>query len=197
MGAHYAFVTEWIAAAPPEAVFEAIYRPLEWPTWWKGVEAVRELEPGDAAGVGALHRYTWKSALPYRLEFDMRVTAVERPLCLEGAASGELVGTGVWTFAPADGGTRIVYRWDIETTRPWMNRFAFLLRPAFAWNHDYVMRSGSRGLGRLLGVDVEAVEHRRRRRRWPVFALAGGAAASLGTVLFRSKRRRPGASDRS
>jgi uncharacterized protein YndB with AHSA1/START domain len=190
MGARYAFVTEWRVAAPPEAVFDVIYRPLEWPRWWKGVEDVRELEAGNGLGVGALHRYTWKSALPYRLEFDMRVSAVERPARLEGVASGELEGTGAWTFTPEGGGTFVRYAWDIETTPPWMNRLAFALRPAFAWNHDYVMRSGAKGLARLLDADVEVIEERKPRRRLRAYLFAAlGAAASVFIIRRRRARR--------
>ena len=35
-----------------------------------------------------------------------------------------------------------------------MNRLAPLARPAFAWNHDYVMRQGARGLAEKLGVEL-------------------------------------------
>src|SRR5207237_1642302 len=77
--AEYTFLTTWCVDAPIEAVWEAIYESERWPEWWKGVENVVELESGDADGVGSVSRYTWKSRLPYRLEFDMRTTRVERP----------------------------------------------------------------------------------------------------------------------
>jgi hypothetical protein len=37
-----------------------------------------------------------------------------------------------------------------------MNRLAPIGRPAFAWNHDYVMRQGARGLAARLGADLIA-----------------------------------------
>ena len=46
----------------------------------------------------------------------------------------------------------------IQTTRPWMNGLAPLLRPAFEWNHDWVMKSGGRGLAELLGTKVPSVD---------------------------------------
>ena len=185
MGARYSFTTTWRVRAPVERVWEAIANPLRWPNWWKGVVAVEELEPGDESGLGALHRYTWKSALPYRLAFDMRVTNVEKPVRLEGRASGELEGNGVWTMTPDGDWTEIVYEWDIETTRPWMNRLAPLLQPAFAWNHDWVMRSGGRGLARLLDAEVEVFEAP-KKRRWP-FAVAAAAGAIGGLALLRRR----------
>jgi hypothetical protein len=37
-----------------------------------------------------------------------------------------------------------------------MNALAPLARPAFAWNHDWVMRNGGRGLAGLLGCRLLA-----------------------------------------
>ncbi len=42
------------------------------------------------------------------------------------------------------------YSWEVSTTRRWMNRIAPLARPAFAFNHDYVMRQGAHGLATQL-----------------------------------------------
>ena len=40
----------------------------------------------------------------------------------------------------------MTYYWDVETTRRWMNRLARPLRWLFAWNHNWVMAQGERGL---------------------------------------------------
>lgn len=82
--AEYRFSTIWRVDAPLAAVWDAIYQVDRWPDWWKGAVRTVEIESGDARGVGALHRYTWKGALPYRLTFDMRVRRVEPPHVLEG-----------------------------------------------------------------------------------------------------------------
>jgi uncharacterized protein YndB with AHSA1/START domain len=152
--ARYEFLTTWLLDAPLDPVWETIYDAHSYPRWWRGVEAVVELEPGDenGQGVGHVARYTWRSRLPYRLEFDMRVTRVERPNLLAGQASGELEGEGTWRFYEGPAGTAVTYAWNVNTTRPWMNHLAPLLRPAFAWNHDVVMRQGGEGLARLLGA---------------------------------------------
>lgn len=153
----YRFLTTWCLDAPIEAVWEAIYESEGWPGWWKGVEAVVVLEPGDADGLGQLGRYTWKSKLPYRLDFEMRTTRVERPHLLEGEASGELAGTGRWRlFSGGDGTTAVLYEWNVHTTRAWMNVLAPIARPFFAWNHDYVMGAGAEGLAKLLGTRLLA-----------------------------------------
>jgi hypothetical protein len=118
------------------------------------VRSVTELEPGGENGVGALSRLQWRSKLPYSLEFDVRVTRAEPPFLLEAQASGELEGVGVWRLYSGALGTAAVYSWDVSTTRGWMNRIAPLARPAFTWNHDYVMRQGAEGLATRLGAEL-------------------------------------------
>jgi hypothetical protein len=60
----YRLTTHWRLGAPVPRVWDAIAAPGEWPRWWRYVQAVRELEPGDAHGIGALRRFTWSSRLP-------------------------------------------------------------------------------------------------------------------------------------
>jgi hypothetical protein len=150
--ARYEFLTTWVVDAPIEAVFDVISDAAGYPTWWKGVQRVEPLEPGDDRGVGQLDRYTWRSVLPYSLTFDARVTRIERPHLIEGHASGELEGVGIWRLYEGGGGTAILYDWRIRTTKRWMNVLGPLPRPAFVWNHDVVMRQGGIGLARTLGV---------------------------------------------
>jgi uncharacterized protein YndB with AHSA1/START domain len=152
--AEYRFVTVWKLRAPIAAVWQAILETDKWPSWWRGVVSVERLRAGDAQGVGAAARYVWRSRLPYTLAFDMEVTRAEPHALLEGRASGELEGTGTWRLVETDGVTTVGYTWQVRTTRPWMNLLAPIARPLFAWNHDYVMKSGGEGLARLLGTEL-------------------------------------------
>ncbi len=154
--ARYRFLTTWLIEAERERIWDVIYESETWPQWWPGVIHTERLAEGDEEGVGQIGRYTWRSRLPYELVFEMRTTRVERPHLLEGEASGELAGTGRWRLFEQDGATAVLYEWDVETTRPWMNLLAPLARPVFAWNHDYVMRNGGRGLARRLGARLLA-----------------------------------------
>ena len=156
--AEYSFVTLWRFRSPLEPVWDLIYRSEEWPAWWRGVERVERVEPGDAAGLGALQRYTWRSQLPYRLAFEMRLTRVEPPSLIEGEAVGELTGTGRWLLTHDGGVTRVRYDWNVRTTKPWMNLLAPVARPVFKWNHDVVMNWGADGIARKLGVERLAAE---------------------------------------
>ena len=150
----FSLITYWHLDASVDRVWETIVAVEEWPRWWRYVHRVEDLAKGDAAGCGALRRYTWSSRLPYRLSFAMRVTRVERPSSLEGVAEGDLTGTGRWHLAPEGGTTRVRYDWTVIATKPWMNALAPLLQPAFRWNHNQVMAEGGRGLARHLGVSL-------------------------------------------
>jgi uncharacterized protein YndB with AHSA1/START domain len=145
--AEYRFLTTWLLEADRERVWDAIYESERWPEWWKGVLESEKLEEGDESGVGQFGRYVWKSKLPYRLEFFVRTTKVERPELLEGEASGELAGTGRWRLFEQSGVTAVTYEWNV---------LAPVARPIFAVNHDYVMRNGGDGLSRLLGARLLA-----------------------------------------
>jgi uncharacterized protein YndB with AHSA1/START domain len=156
--AEYRFLTTWLLEAPRERVWDAIYESERWPEWWHGVLEADKLEEGDEDGVGQYGRYVWKSKLPYKLEFFVRTTKVEKHHLLEGNASGELTGVGRWRLFEQGGVTACLYEWNVRTTRAWMNALAPLARPIFAVNHDYVMRNGGHGIARLLGVPLLAID---------------------------------------
>ncbi|HTQ87998.1 MAG TPA: SRPBCC family protein [Streptosporangiaceae bacterium] len=191
--AEYHFVSTWQIQAPIERVWEEIYHAERWPSWWKYVVGVEDLEPGAADGTGRRMRLLFRTRLPYTLGFDVRVTRVQPPSTLEAEATGELEGTGRWTLTAMDGGTRVRYYWDIRTTRRWMNLLAPVARPVFSWNHDELMREGGTSLACRLGVDLELPDtppqHHRPASAAPWVA-AGAALAALAVLGWR--RRRPG-----
>jgi hypothetical protein len=154
--AEYRFLTTWLLDSAREPVWEAIYDQERWPSWWRGVEEAEELKAGDPSGVGTVARMVWKSLLPYRVEFEVTTRRVEPLHLLEGHAVGELEGVGRWRLYEQDGATAVLYEWNVSTTKAWMNAMAPLLRPAFEWNHDWVMARGGEGISRLLGCELLA-----------------------------------------
>jgi hypothetical protein len=154
MATQYSFITRWQLRAPLPAVWDSIHTSTEWPVWWKGVVEVREIEQGNSDGIGGVREYTWKSILPYKLAFYMRLTESEHHKRLKGEAFGELEGVGEWFFREADGITFVEYHWTVITNKAWMNTFSFLLKPAFDYNHDVVMRWGAEGLARKLNAEL-------------------------------------------
>ena len=71
----------------------------------------------------------WKSLLPYRVEFEVTTTHVERPSLLQADAVGELTGVGRWRLFEEGGVTAVLYEWNVATTRAWMNLLAPVARP--------------------------------------------------------------------
>ena len=144
--------TDWSFAAPQEAVWQALTAPEEWPSWWRAVAKVERMAEGDARGVGAVRRMTWRTALPYNLVFDMRMTAVEPMSLIEGRPQGSFSGLGRWRLWSEGARTRVRYEWIVEVRQPWMRLIAPLARPLFTWNHREVMRRGYVGLTRKLAA---------------------------------------------
>ena len=156
MPVDYRFLTTWLLESPREPVWEAIFDQKSWPSWWRGVEDVVELDPGDEHGVGSHSRLTWRSKLPYDLVFEAHTEAVARPHLIEARAEGELTGLGRWRLFEQGGVTAVLYEWHVATSKAWMNALAPALRPAFEWNHNWVMRNGGTGIAQLLGVRLLA-----------------------------------------
>jgi hypothetical protein len=154
--ARYRFLTTWLIDAPRERAWAELHDAVSWPEWWRGVVRVDELEPGDEDGAGSRHLIEWRSRLPYPLEFEFHTDSVDAPREMVGRASGELEGAGRWRLFEDAGVTAVLYEWNVDTTKPWMNRLAPLARPLFAWNHDVVMRWGGEGLARRLGATLLA-----------------------------------------
>ncbi len=151
----YRFLTTWCVDAPIERVWDVLNDSARYPEWWKGVEAVELLRDGNADGIGQTSRFSWRSVLPYTLRFDVEITRARGPHLIEGRATGELEGRGVWRLYEGEG-TAVVYDWQVRTTAAWMNFLGPVARPAFAWNHDLVMRQGGFGLARRLGTTLIA-----------------------------------------
>jgi hypothetical protein len=142
--------TDWRLSAPRDTVWRALCAVEDWPSWWRAVAKVEHLADGDANGVGTVRRMTWRTALPYSLTFVMRTTRVEPMMVIEGQADGELEGLGRWTLSGDSPWTNARYDWIVDITKPWQRTLAPLLRPAFAWNHNVVMRWGELGLAAKL-----------------------------------------------
>jgi hypothetical protein len=155
MPEYYEFMTIWRFDAPLEKVWETIKHSETWHEWWKGVLRVVELKEGDSDGVGSIRRSTWKSALPYKLEFDSEIVRLEPLKLIEARAFGELDGIGLWTFTIGDDETTYVrYDWKVKTTKSWMNFLAPIAKPFFRWNHDTIMTWGGEGLAKRLNCKL-------------------------------------------
>ena len=128
-----------------------------WPQWWRGVEAVEELDGGDQRREGSAYRVTWRApAAPYRVRFDFHVDAVGEPRSMAGHAHGALEGAGRWRLFEEEGVCAVTFDWEVRTNRTWMNALAPLARPLFTASHDRLMRRGGLDLARRMGVRLLA-----------------------------------------
>ncbi|HHY48630.1 MAG TPA: hypothetical protein GYA10_02645 [Alphaproteobacteria bacterium] len=145
-------VSHWYLPAPLDRVWAEIAAPEQWPAWWRAVKRVELLREGDAAGIGAVRRLTWSTALPYTIVIDTETTRIVPNRLIEGRATGELNGGGLWTLAPVAEGTHVRYDWQVELQLSWQRALAPVLRPVFAWNHAVVMGWGEAGIRTRLGL---------------------------------------------
>lgn len=155
----YCFVTIWRIEAPIEAVCEVIYNSLHWPQWWCNVVKVDELSPGDAEGIGSVRRYSWRGYLPYRLTFNICVIHIVPLAAIEGIASGDVEGQGIWSFSTEGAVTSVRFEWQVHTMPIWMNLLGLFASPFFKWNHDTVMQQGGKALARKLNARLVDIAH--------------------------------------
>ena len=79
------------------------------------------------------------------------------------AATGDLVGSGRWTFLPTGSDVVILYDWRVRASKPLLQQLTWLLRPAFAANHRWAMASGEESLRLELRRRRATTEAERRR----------------------------------
>jgi hypothetical protein len=151
---HYSFVTTWRFRHPVPVVWPLIKDIAHWPDWWKGVTSVDVKKEGEPDGCGKCAAITWRSVLPYSLSFELEVTSIIEFKKIVGYTTGELQGKGTWDFfAEENNCSSLCFYWDVNTTIPWMNTLAPVLKPVFKWNHDIVMKWGEEGLNQKLLTD--------------------------------------------
>lgn len=152
MPASYSFESRWRVAVPPQRAWTELVRALApgtGPRWWPGFTlpmAPRRLMPGERMTVAV------RSPLGYRLRMRLELTEVDEGRAIAARSDGDLWGSGrVEIHADGDGACAVVFRWDVETRRAWMNATAWALRPAFERAHAHLMRRGEQGFRAALG----------------------------------------------
>jgi hypothetical protein len=148
--AEYHLLSTWQIEAPLEDVYAEIFNSLHWPDWWPGVQKVAQTAAGDVGGIGSKRCYSWQGKLPYVVEFEVRTIRIENCRTLEGAATGDLEGTGCWRFGYQDSVSVAQFEWRVRTTKWWWKLLEPLARPLFIRNHGLLMAQGAGGLARRL-----------------------------------------------
>jgi hypothetical protein len=145
----FRFEEAWdIPNASPEEVWDVLARGELLPLWWKGVylEAV-PLDPGSEPRVGRKVKAKARGFLPYVLSFVIEAVELTRGRLVVVKIEGDFDGRWSATLrATETSGTHVDLVWETTLKRPWMRRFAPLLRPLFAWNHYWTTPRGEAGL---------------------------------------------------
>ena len=143
----YRIVSHWRAAGRIEDIYAILVDAESLPLWWpEAYRSVRTLAEGDADGVGRVTAITTRGALPYNVNWQVTLTEVRAPTLIRLDASGDVEGRGEWQLQQEGGDVTLRYDWRVRVGKRWMQRFEWLLKPAFVANHNWVMRRGERGL---------------------------------------------------
>jgi hypothetical protein len=153
----YRFLSTWLLESGRQDAWDVLADCVAWPAWWRGVESVEELDPGDARRVGSVYRVSWRApGVGYHVSFDFHVEEVDEPARMTGTARGGLDGRGVWRLFEHDGVCAVTFEWEVRTTRAWMNALAPVARPVFTQAHDRLMARGGHDLARRMGARLLA-----------------------------------------
>jgi hypothetical protein len=143
----YHFVTDWQIPGDIDTVADVLSDAEGFARWWPSVYLrVRELEPGDANSIGKVIDLYTKGWLPYTLRWQARVTSNQHPYGFSLTATGDFVGTGVWTLRQEGDSVHVTYDWRVEAARPLLRHLSPLLRPIFSANHRWAMAKGEESL---------------------------------------------------
>jgi hypothetical protein len=144
---NYQFITQWRLPGTVEQVSDLLddvptLRHI-WPSLYTKVSVIAR---GDEHGVGRTVRVETRGDLPYTLRWSFKVVESHRPYGYTIEATGDMVGTGVWTLEPDGDGARVTYDWRVRTNKPLLKWLSPVLKPVFKANHDKVMAAGEVGL---------------------------------------------------
>jgi hypothetical protein len=149
----YVLATEWVLAAPIERVWEALVEAESWPRWWRYVEDVSLLTPGEADGIGGVafeqpqraiagvgERAAEHDALGLPREFQMLVAKGAAPLEVIGRelVDQQVVHRVSFSRRCASNGTprrRASPRAPAAITRSWLHTNSGASSQAHAFSH--------------------------------------------------------------
>ena len=144
MARRYAFRDEWLAPAPPEAVWALISDPTTFTQWWPIYREAAWVNQSDAPGASA--RLRFRVLLPYTITVVSTATAIDRPRSMEGTVDGELVGTWRWTLTPEGEATRVVFEEEVGANKRLLQLFAPVARRLFEMSHRIAAERGAHGM---------------------------------------------------
>lgn len=151
----YHLKTQWYLPGSVEEVAAVLSEPTDLPRWWPEVYLeVERLHAGDAEGLGEVVRVVSRGRLPFRLNWTYQVVEKRWPERARIEATGDLSGRGTWTLEPEAGlgaaRSSATFDWQVRADKPLLRLLTPVLKPLFAWNHDWAMAKGEVALAREL-----------------------------------------------
>jgi hypothetical protein len=147
VAARYEFRTVWRVAGTTAEVRDVLADGPALTRWWPAVYlAVHTMNEGDDSGLGSETALLTKGWLPYTLRWTLRIVEPITDAGYALTASGDLVGTGRWTFVQDGPEVVVTYDWRVSASKPLLRRLTWLLRPVFSANHRWAMARGEESL---------------------------------------------------
>ena len=144
----YRFVDRWFVRAPLEEAYDVVGDTLGYPDWWGDVFVSVDGDGGPPRP-GRHVQIVSRGFLPYRLRWEAEVAAAAAPHRFSFTMTGDFVGSGSWSFEPAEGGTNAVFEFRPRVEKPGVKQLSTILKPLFRWNHRWAMERGERGVNAL------------------------------------------------
>jgi hypothetical protein len=188
-GNEYAFLTRWRVQGTAREVYDILSEAPDLVRWWPSVYLeVKELEHGDADGLGKRISLYTKGWLPYTLRWNFVVTEVRKYTGFSLEAQGDFVGRGVWVFTQDGEWVDITYDWRIRADKALLKYLSFMFKPMFSANHRWAMAKGEESLKLELLRRHPASDAERARVPAPPKATFSSTLGFLGFLVLKGGR---------
>jgi hypothetical protein len=150
----------WLIKGPIDVVFDVLSNARDFPAWW---DCFKSVESDDTEFVvGSSARFRVRAQLPYQLDWDVTVAAIDRPRFLELDTVVRLSnrfplrGPIRYTLAERPDGVHVVNEQILVAERRLPRPLRALAQRAFAYNHAWAFKRGGIGLQKAVDQVVAA-----------------------------------------
>ena len=150
----------WLIQGPIDVVFGVLSQLTEFPTWWSVFKSVESDDP--EFGVGASARVRTRVVLPYDLDWDLTVAAMDRPRLLELDATVLLAnrfplrGPLRFRLSETADGVEVLNEQVFTSERRLPRPLRAIAQRMFAYNHAWGFKRGGIALQRAVDEAVAA-----------------------------------------
>jgi uncharacterized protein YndB with AHSA1/START domain len=156
----YHFSYRWSIDGPIDTVFSFIADASTFHDWFFVFKEVHLDEPNQEVRLGSHTRCVVKAFLPYVLDWDFTVSALDRPHLVETACrvtlSGRFPLTGYvrYRLVEENGRTVVINEQELCSEQHFPGALRWLAQKAFTFNHDWAMGRAEKPLQRVVSQAV-------------------------------------------